>query len=82
MWLAHTEINMTSRHLINHTKFMKHIPLSRGGEEPSVKEREKNIEHSPRAIFSQRIEIVFERDKTMAAQFWILNSSGSFWISI
>ena len=49
MWLAHTEIDMTSRHLINHTKFMKHIPLSRGGDEPSVKEQEKtlNTAHAP-----------------------------------
>ena len=49
MWLAHTEIDMTSCHLINHTKFMKHIPLSRGGDEPLVKEREKtlNTAHAP-----------------------------------
>ena len=49
MWLTHTEIDMTSRHLINHTKFMKHIPLSRGGDEPSVKEQEKtlNTAHTP-----------------------------------
>lgn len=90
MWLAHTEINMTSRHLINHTKFMKHTTEWRWRRTVSERTR-KNIEHSPRAILSQRIEIVFERDKTMAAQFWILdtsvrflilNSSGSFWILI
>ena len=49
MWLAHTEIDMTSRHLINHIKFIKHIPLSGGGDEPSVKKQEKtlNTAHTP-----------------------------------